>query len=208
MFGQKGRDEIKVSFELEDIISSVDKQNAYVKVKTKCGSMSGMREIKCTTKKAQPIVDVLTVLSRSDTLADNTQDTFFELVATKATTHVVHNRWGAKKANLGRISDDTMTEVMITMQSLDVKLELDMVSIVLPIVSCLSTENTALETVAGSAVAQHSSSLSVKQLPLIFFNCKGFQMWIPTSSNVDQSDVLILKVFCGYLRWTILTIAV
>lgn len=189
MFGRKGLDDIKVSFELEDIISSVDKQSTYIKIKTKCGSISGIREMKGPTK----TVDALTVLSRSDgPMVDNAQDTFFELVATKATTHVVHNRWGTKKANLGRISDDTMTEVMVTMQSLDVKFELDMLSIVLPIMSCLSPADA---TIADDVNGNVGSSLSVKQLPLIFFNCKGFQMWIPTNSSMDQSDVLILKVF-------------
>lgn len=197
MFSSKGLAEIKVAIELEDIISSVDKQSAYAKVKTKCGSMNGIREIRNGPDQFHQKVDLLTVLSRSDTLADNAQDTFFELVATKATTHNVHNRWGAKKVNLGRGYDDTITEVMITMQSLDVKLELDMLSTVLPIINCLTAEGgrppKTLD--APEPTSQVYPPMNVKQLPLIFFNCKGFQMWIPTCSTIDHSDVLILKVY-------------
>lgn len=191
MFGRKGMAEIKVAIELEDIISSVDKQSAYAKIKTKCGSMNGIREIRNGPDQLHQKVDLLTVLSRSDTLVDNAQDTFFELVATNATTHNVHNRWGAKKVNLGRGHDDTITEVMITMQATDIKLELDMLSTVLPIINCLAAEGGRSQKALESA---ESHTLNVRQLPLIFFNCKGFQMWIPTCSAVDHSDVLILKV--------------
>lgn len=194
MLDYKNANEIKVVFELEDIISSVDKQSAYMKVKTKCGSMTGIREIRSVSNAKAQTVDVLTVLSKSHTLVDNSQETFFELVATKATTHNVHNRWGAKKVNLGRFNDDTITELMITIQSLDVKLELDMVSTVLSIASSISGNSEENKLAAGYSDHLVSNRCCVKQLPLIFFNCKGFQMWLPTNSSIDQSDVLILKV--------------
>lgn len=199
LLGSKGADEVKVAFELEDIISSVDKQSTYMKVKTKIGSMNGIREIKNHLDPTPQSIDALTVLSRSDTIVDNAQETFFELVATKAITHNVHNRWGAKKVLLGNgVHDDTITEIMITMQSIDVKLELDMLSTVLPILSSISADAGTSNYSTGIA-ERHRSSLCVRDIPLVFFNCKGFQMWIPTSSSVDQSDVLILKVYntCG-----------
>ena len=200
MLGNKGDDAVRVMIELEDIITSVDKQSTYVKIKTKIGSLNGVRE----TKTVNPVTRVersqtLNVISRSDTLIDNAQETFFELVATKAITNNVHNRWGAKKVHLANTGGDTITEIMINMQSIDVKLELDILSIVMPIVHAISP--TTVNSQSGRRDSDFQlpkpvtrNYLSVRELPLVFFKCKGFQMWIPTSSNIDSCDVLIFKV--------------
>lgn len=177
-------------FELEDIITSIDKQSTYLKAKTKIGSLNGMRE-KVSIDSHN--TDKLNIISRSDIITDNAQETFFEFVATKAITNSVHNKWGAKKTIIaGRNENDTITEIMVTMQSVDIKLELEVLYVITSILNAVDQKKT--DDLVPVKTQTSSVPLSVKDLPLIFFNCKGLQLWIPILATPTQSDVFIFKV--------------
>lgn len=106
---------LELLIDLEDIIVSIDKQNAYTKAKAKFGSINGMRKKK---NKTTGEIDVLNMISRSDALTVESQETFLEIVATTAIASNVHSRWGAatKKVMGFRNDIDTITEIMVTMQ--------------------------------------------------------------------------------------------
>lgn len=186
-------DDIELLFELEDIIMSVDKQSTYTKAKTKFGSMNGMRKKRNRTTGD---VDILNIISRSNALITDVQETFFELIATTAIASNVHSRWGAttKKAMGFRDENDTITEITIVMQSIDIKLELDVLTVILAISNKIQGEN-AIEN-SNDKTNNTMNVYCVKDLPLLFFDCKGLQLWLPNTIDrqPDKSDVIIIKV--------------
>lgn len=193
MFCTKEINEIEVALELEDIITSVDKQSTYTKVKTKFGSLNGIRRKKNLETNA---IDLLTIIGKSETIIDESQDTFFEMVSTTAIAKNVHSRWGTttKKALGFRDGTETITEIQTTLQSIDIKVELDVITVILAMNSEIKKGKLIVPNEVEANVM--ANVLSVKDLPLIFFDCKGIQMWIPNSNdlNSDTSDVLIVKV--------------
>lgn len=184
--------EIELALELEDIISSVDKQSTYTKVKTKFGSLNGVRKRRdCRTGS----IDLLNIIGKSDILIEEAQETFFEMISTTAMANNVHNRWGAntRKALGFRDGTETITELMVNMQSIDIKVELDVLTVI------LSINDEILRAQASIANDQQPVSPNVtcvKDLPLIFFDCKGLQMWIPHLIETESraADVLIVKI--------------
>lgn len=182
--------------DLEDIIVSIDKQTAYSKTKAKFGSINGMR------KKRNPTTgetDVLNMLSRSDALTAETTaaETFLEIVATTAIASNVHSRWGtaATKKVMGFRNDmETITEIVITMQSIDLKLEADVLFVILNINDEVRDANSLN---AHGECDSNAMTYCVRDLPLLFFNCKGLQLWLPNASyesSATNSNVLIVKV--------------
>lgn len=187
-------DNIELLIDLEDIIVSIDKQSAYTKAKAKFGSINGVRK-----KKNQMTgeTNVLNMISRSDALTIDSQETFLEIVATTAIASNVHSRWGtATKKLMGFRNDiDTITEIMITMQSIDLKLETDVLSVILNINNKIRSEN-SLNTHLDDIDSDNETVYSVRDLPLLFFDCKGLQLWLPNTDSVKPTDsnVLIVKV--------------
>lgn len=188
--------------DLEDIIVSIDKQTAYSKMKAKFGSINGMRKKRNRTTGE---MDVLNMLSRSDALTAETQETFLEIVATTAIASNVHSRWGtaATKKVMGFRNDmETITEIVITMQSIDLKLEADVLSVILNINDEIRDAN-AINAhghgpdAHGDSDNNNATIYCVRDLPLLFFNCKGLQLWLPNAnyeSSATNSNVLIVKV--------------
>lgn len=186
--------DVELLIDLEDIIVSIDKQSSYTKAKAKFGSINGMRKKK---NKITGELDVLNMISRSDALTVEAQETFLEIVATTAIASNVHSRWGtATKKVMGFRNDiETITEIMIIMQSIDVKLEADILSVILNI-------NEEIRSVNSSSIqrddceSEHSAVYCVRNIPLLFFDCKGLQLWLPNTNrqSATESNVLIVKV--------------
>lgn len=191
-------DSIELLIDLEDIIMSIDKQSAYSKAKAKFGTINGMRK---KMNGATGDVDVLSMINRSDALTAESQETFLEVVATTAIASNVHSRWGtATKKVMGFRNDiETITEIVITMQSIDLKLEADVLSVILNINNDMRNTNM----LNGQQIDNtdrldniDSTPYCVRDLPLLFFNCKGLQLWLPNTNydSATKSNVLIVKV--------------
>lgn len=184
--------EIELALELEDIISSVDKQSTYTKVKTKFGSLNGIRK---RLNRRTESIDLLNIIGKSERIIEEAQETFFEMISTTAMANNVHNRWGAqsRKALGFRDGTETITELMVNMQSIDIKMELDVLTVILAI----NDEIARAQAVTATDQPQVSPNVTcVKDLPLIFFDCKGLQMWIPHLIETESgaADVLIVKI--------------
>lgn len=178
---RKGDQLHKFSIELEDIITSIDKQDIYVKIKTKVGFLSGI----CKTKSKDEWErnDLLGLTTISEGLRDNL-DTFIEMTFTKAMISNVHTKWQTKKKENLNLND-SITEINVTMQRIDMKLDLEMLSTFMPIFGHLiSTKPTE---------PMPTSVISVTDLPLVYFKSKGMRIFVPIKAS-DQSNVLILKV--------------
>lgn len=155
--------------DLEDIIVSIDKQTAYSKTKAKFGSINGMRKKK---NRATGEMDVLNMLSRSDALTAETQETFLEFVATTAIASNVHSRWGTavtKKVMGFRNDMETITEIVITMQSIDLKLEADVLSVILNINDEIRNANALnAHPNANGDDSDNATTYCVRDLPSLF----------------------------------------
>lgn len=194
-----GTSSTELLIDLEDIIVSIDKQSSYSKVKAKFGSINGMRK---KGNRATGEMDVLNMLSRSDALTAETPETFLEIVATTAKASNVHSRWGtaATKKVMGfrnAYDMETITEIVITMQSIDLKLEADVLSVILNINDEIRNANSLNTHHDANYESDDATIHCVRDLPLLFFNCEGLQLWLPNTnyeSTATNSNVLIVKV--------------
>lgn len=93
---------IKLVFDAEDIVTSLDFQNVYLKVKSKIGSAS----IKHFTKKTTgmrfvkgPFLGI--IMQARESVQDKTQDDtcFATMTITRANCKHTHNLWGTSKKN-------------------------------------------------------------------------------------------------------------
>lgn len=174
----------KFSIELEDIITSIDKQDIYVKIKTKIGFLTGLCKTKTRTSKDEwERNDLLGITTISEGLRDNL-DTFIEMTFTKAMIANVHTKWQTKKTENLNLND-SITEINVTMQRIDMKVDLAMLSTFMPIFGHL------LSTKPVEPMPMNVTS--VTDLPLVYFKSKGMRIFVPIRAS-DQSNVLILKV--------------
>lgn len=173
----------RFSVELEDIITSIDKQDIYVKVKTKVGFLTGVCKTKIASKDEWEFNDLLGVTTISEGLRDNL-DTFLEMTFTKAMISNVHTKWQTKKIENLNLND-SITEINVTMQRIDMKLDLEMLTTFMPIFGhFISNQPTE---------PMPTNVTSVTDLPLVYFKSKGMRIFVPITAT-DQSNVLILKV--------------
>lgn len=192
LFGKMEMDERKLIIEIEDIISSVDKQDVYIKIKNKIGSINGQHYRK-TDLDVWTKNDSLGFNMRSDQiLIAETNDTFFDLTITKAQTRNVHSKWGTFKRD--RSMNETITEIMINMQSLDFRLDFELITPFIQIFKIFTkideNQKKQKKTNTNSAVS------SVADLPLIYFESKGVRLFIPflTKNRDSDCDVFIINV--------------
>lgn len=207
----------KFIIELEDIITSIDRQDIYMKLKTKITTLRAILKTRTSdtdewipnnilgvTVRAEPTTTAggSTAVKRQQLPLDNRQvDTFFDLTVTRAITRNVHNKWG-KKRKRNQNLNDTITEIMINMQTIDVQLDFDMLSTFLAIFSIFGSDTGKGDidclTVDIKNQQLPTSLHSVSDLPLIFFQSKGIRVFLPILlNNTNGCNVLIFKVsFC------------
>lgn len=180
----------KFSIELEDLITSIDKQDIYVKIKTKVGFLNGIYKTK--SKDEWERNDLLGLNTISEGLRDNL-DTFFEMTFTKAMISNVHTKWQTKKKENLNLND-SITEINVTMQRIDVKLCPETLSTFMPIFGHF----------INSKATDPAPITSVSDLPLVYFKSKGFRIFLPIKPS-EQCNVLILKVifYHFYFNWMV-----
>lgn len=96
---------------------------------------------------------------------------------------------------------ETITEIVITMQSIDLKMEANVLSVILNINDEIRNAN-AINVERDECDIDNESVYCVRDLPLLFFNCKGLQLWLPNANyeSATDSNVLIVKVSLEYNR--------
>lgn len=189
LFGKYEMEERKFIIEIEDIISSVDKQDVYIKVKNKIGSINGQHYRKTDLDVWQKNDSLGFNMRNDQILIAESNDTFFDLTITKAQTGNVHSKWGTQKRD--RSLNETITEIMVTMQSLDFRLDFELITPFIQIFKIFTKidEN-------KKRTKKRSSILSVADLPLIYFDSKGVRVFVPFLSTDRDSDcdVFIINI--------------
>lgn len=205
LFGANDCEQRKFIIELEDIITSVDRQDIYMKLKTKITTLRAICKCRSVSDDVWTTNNVLGVTVRAEPSpnagaasaklltrqpVDNRQvDTFFDLTVTRAITRNVHNKWRTKRKRNQNLND-TITEIVINMQTIDVQLDFDLLSTFAAIFAVLPGSDDDL------ADRRHAATVrSVSDLPLVFFQSKGVRVFLPFLSNTTSGcNVLIFKV--------------
>ncbi|XP_059611224.1 intermembrane lipid transfer protein VPS13B [Phlebotomus argentipes] len=171
----------KFELELEDIISSVDLRDIYVKLKAKIGSFVGSSFLldESKTWRKNPLMGICGRATESS----DPNDTFLDLTVTKAETGSVHTKWGTSRKN--RNLNESLTEVMLNMQQIDMKVDLDSLH------SLVDVLKTLLRSESGT---NDAGVRSVDSMPLIYFQSKGFRIFVPIENDTENCNVYILKV--------------
>lgn len=158
-----------------------------MKIKTKINSLSVACKSKSENSEEWIKNDLLGITVHSDTLNGNNQDTFFDLTITKAQTKNVHDKWGtaAKRRKKNQNLNETLTEIMINMQTLDIKLNFKMLESFCRFLALFTFRETEVP----------DRLTCVSDLPLVFFKSKGMRIFVPISeATSEQFNVLIFKV--------------
>lgn len=171
-----------LSIKAEDIICSFDQKKAYLKFRTRIGSVSGKLMRRSGESNEWQTDESLSVTGRN-----NDSSAFVDLTVTRAETGIVHSKWGVKRKH--RYMNNQLIEVMLKVQNLDCKLDVDQMTGFLRIFDALSTENQ--KTIHNST--KDDSVTSVSDLPLVFIESKGIQIYLPTGGK-SSSNVLIWKI--------------
>uniref|UniRef100_A0A182YLN0 Chorein N-terminal domain-containing protein n=1 Tax=Anopheles stephensi TaxID=30069 RepID=A0A182YLN0_ANOST len=199
------QERIKLKLELEDIIYSLDKQEVYSQMKAKIGGMSGA----CYEWQAgggwvrnEALAITVQTGETSESSKATGTDTFFYMVITRAETQNVHTKWDTVRRS--KEHNETLVEVLIKMEQVDLRLDLDLLGECVQMMSVLQPDKPQQpqqpsNVAERDATANSSSVLGVKDLPLILFSSKGITVYLPMRSGSPEADrddcsVYILKV--------------
>lgn len=190
-------DEHKFIIQLEDMISSIDQQDVYTKIKIKIGTFSGI----CMNRRANDEWhknSAFSVIPRTDTTDDRNKDqgSFCDVTITRAETKNVHNKWGATNNRKQQQLLSTITEIMVNIQSVDVSLHIPLVAVFMPFLMVFMEGDVEVDTPIYMR--------SVAELPLLFFKSKRIQIFVPITDDPtdmsNQCNVLFAKVNTVILR--------
>lgn len=130
----------------------------------------------------------LTVQSEESDSKKNTE-TFLDVIVTKAETGNVHSKWGTFKKN--RSLNESLTEIIVNIQQIDLILNFDELLFFQPILS----ELTKTKETSTSFATTSSSFAGVSNLPLFHLKSNGFRIFVPSINECNSpADVIILKV--------------
>lgn len=198
LFGQKRNSECKLLIELEDIISSVDQQEVYFKIKSKIGSISSQL-FEREAETSPWIVNELMGLNLKwdpTTSVEKSNNSFFDLIITKAETGNVHSKWGTQKKD--KSLNDYLTEIVIGMQQIDVRIDIELLEYFIPMMNMMVTKHCD----DGSEIEVQQNVMSASSLPLIYFEWKGLHIYMPSKYDNEKYSTFICKVsfFCIYIN--------
>ncbi|GAB0097730.1 vacuolar protein sorting-associated protein 13B [Sergentomyia squamirostris] len=181
----------KLVLEFEDIISSIDLRDIYVKLKAKIGYFA-CNSFLMDNPGVWRQNEMMGVCGRTPETSDPNY-TFLDVTVTKAETSNVHNKWGASKKN--RNLNESLTEVMVNMQQIDFKIDPNFLQSFVEFLKIfLNSQAVSREKEIMKMRKKDVKITSVADLPLIYFNCKGFRVLVPVEDNNGSYNVCILKV--------------
>uniref|UniRef100_A0A182NL10 Chorein N-terminal domain-containing protein n=1 Tax=Anopheles dirus TaxID=7168 RepID=A0A182NL10_9DIPT len=205
------KERLKVKLELEDIIYSLDKQAVYSQVKAKIGGMSGVcyEWQECTSSPShQPSTggwvrnEALAMTVQTGEASESSKttgtDTFFSMTITRAETQNVHSKWDTVRKS--REHNDTLVEVLIKMEQVDLRLDLDLLGeCTRMFADVLQRDVTGASPDTIDRDSEPGPVMGVKDLPLILFASKGITVFLPlrcseADMELAQCSVYIFKV--------------
>ncbi|XP_076650338.1 vacuolar protein sorting 13B isoform X2 [Halictus rubicundus] len=205
---------LKLVLELEDIITSLDLQPVYLKLKSKITTATIFHYTRAPNSPTWDIGEYVGAIlcGREDSLEKGDDSGFLSFTLTRAKSGNVHTRWGTNKRYRTQKKDITedplssnvyISEVVIKMQMVDIILPLTTVSkyiqLLKPFTSVYQTiEKDYAETFEQTATTGLSIiNLDNEFLPLIYLDFKGLRLMLPASNIIKlkpQHDLLMLQL--------------
>ncbi|XP_076165604.1 vacuolar protein sorting 13B isoform X1 [Ptiloglossa arizonensis] len=207
---------LKLILELEDIITSLDLQPVYLKLKSKITTTTIFHYTRAPNSSTWDIGEYVGAIlcGREDSLEKGDDSGFLSCTLTRAKSGNVHTRWGTYKRHKTQ-KKDLMTEttlsanryiseVVVKMQMVDIILPLTIVSKYIQLLkpfTCFyqSVEKDTIETFEQNLTPRLTSvaSLDNEALPLIYLDFKGLRLMLPASNIMKckpQHDLLMLQL--------------
>ncbi|XP_029039570.2 vacuolar protein sorting-associated protein 13B isoform X3 [Osmia bicornis bicornis] len=207
---------LKLVLELEDIITSLDLQPVYFKLKSKITTVTIFHYTRAPNSVTWDIGEYVgaVLCGREDSLEKGDDSGFLSFTLTRAKSGNVHTRWGTYKKHKTQKKDvmtesvlstnSYISEVVIKVQMMDLILPLTIVSKYMQLIkpfTCFyqSAEKGTIEN-SEQNVAPHLTSitnLDIETLPLIYLDFKGLRLMLPVSNTVKckpQHDLLMFQL--------------
>ncbi|XP_044753199.1 vacuolar protein sorting-associated protein 13B isoform X2 [Coccinella septempunctata] len=194
---RKNKPKLKLVIDTEDIVSSIDFQNVYLKIKSKVGSMS-VEHFKLVKDKWQPgPYSGLVMRHRDDYLSEERHEdnAFINLTITRASCRHTHTLWGTlhrkKDLKLSSTSSTTIptrfiTEIVVSIKPTDFILSF----------KTLRNFNLVLEPLFAIQMpekkgkgSQSVSYVTNQALPLAYLECHDVRVIIPVSMSKKRGNM-------------------
>ncbi|XP_023313825.1 vacuolar protein sorting-associated protein 13B isoform X2 [Trichogramma pretiosum] len=208
----------KLALELEDIITSIDVQPVYFKLKHKITTATIFHYVRSSQSQQWDLGEYAGILmsGREGQMEKNEDSGFLCLTLTVAKSGNVHTRWGARKSyklprkdsrmEVLQPSDTYITEALVKIQPIDLTVAPSVlgkyVGIARPLL--LSDDAASRESRASDDDAKIMppfigiAKLRSESLPLVYFDLKGLRIMLPTTmddpDNDSTHDLLMLQV--------------
>ncbi|XP_066581689.1 intermembrane lipid transfer protein VPS13B isoform X2 [Prorops nasuta] len=214
VMGQENQSSLKLVLELEDIITSLDLQPVYLKLKNKITTATIFHYVKVAHSQNWDFGEYvgLVLCGREDTLQKGEDLGFFSVTLTRAKSGNVHTRWGAFKKYKGQkkesVTETTfstnsyITEAVIKMQMVDVILPPSVLNKYMQLMMPLTrlSKSIGKNTVKDPGPVfplSFITNLNNESLPLIYLEFKGLRLMVPSSAPARyklQHDLLMFQL--------------
>jgi vacuolar protein sorting-associated protein 13B len=200
--------QLKLVIDVEDIVSSLDYQNVYLKMKSKIGSIS-IQHYKRTTDKNKwqrgPFSGVVMRLREDVPVEKSPEESgFIGITITRASSQHTHNLWGAlqktskqeKRTLTQPVSTSRyITEIVISVQPIDVVISIKTLmgfySIIAPFLEGIDKSRDIL------VQPKKKPSFTNQALPLAYLECHEIRIIVPSvelSGSGSNHDVFVVQV--------------
>ncbi|XP_055848221.1 intermembrane lipid transfer protein VPS13B isoform X2 [Episyrphus balteatus] len=175
----------KLVFDMEDLITSVDKQEDFTKFSNKVGTLN-MRFFEMGAGDEFVLSDRL----RIKMVNDSTHPTpFFNMIITTVSVKNFFKRIGAKRKETDHCR--AISEVIVKMEEIEMIIDLDKLAILAPALKAL----TGGERVIKKTEPTSTTPCTAYQLPMVHLESRGFTVYIPTESSKTWCSVAIFKTY-------------
>ncbi|KAL1506203.1 hypothetical protein ABEB36_005605 [Hypothenemus hampei] len=205
---------LKLVIDVEDIVSSLDFQSVYLKVKSKIGSASIQHyERSRQSGKWQPGKFSGIVMRLRDDLATSQRqedNSLISITVTRASCQHTHTLWGAvqkknrdngkSEANIHLLSKSRyITEIVVNIQPIDFVVSLSTLRnfyfVLMPLITIFvhTPESHKLENVSSSS--SFLSTVNNQTLPLAYIECQEIRVILPSKELLDSSTIHDTMIF-------------
>jgi vacuolar protein sorting-associated protein 13B len=200
--------QLKLVIDVEDIVSSLDYQSVYLKMKSKIGSIS-IQHYKRTTDKNKwqrgPFSGVVMRLREDVPVEKSPEESgFIGITITRASSQHTHNLWGAlqktskqeKRTLTQPVSTSRyITEIVISVQPIDVVISIKTLmgfySIIAPFLEGIDKSRDIV------VQPKKKPSFTNQALPLAYLECHEIRIIVPSvelSGSGNNHDVFVVQV--------------
>ncbi|XP_043519945.1 vacuolar protein sorting-associated protein 13B isoform X2 [Frieseomelitta varia] len=207
---------LKLVLELEDIITSLDLQPVYFKLKNKVTTATVFHYTRAPNSPTWDIGEYVgaVLCGREDNLEKGDDSGFLSFTLTRAKSGNVHTRWGTYKRHKSQ-KKDIITETTLSASSYisEIVIKIQMVDIILPLTIVskymqlakpfmglyqpIEKDTIEISEQSITTCLNNITSLDNEMLPLIYLDFKGLRLMLPVSNITKlkpQHDLLMIQL--------------